>query len=573
MSYIKASFPALADYQSAVSESGHEWERMLDDLATRLEPVRASWTGAAAAGFDRSRADWESAAHGLREVLREVEDRVGTIQDNYRSAIGASAALWQGGGGAAAEGTVAMSAPPSGSGDGFEITVDDLRSTVATFKNLQDQLVHAARDATDQLRGIVAMGGDDRILAVWRDRYDPMVASVLAALNGVVAVFGGIAVKLTLTANTYLDAEEASGAPHVDRLPPPGAVESFRAPIPPSSTGPGPEAHVPEFLAQFWPNAWPDRMEAAGRIWTRLADTYADILEQAESAFLALTVANNGETFSLITGYWRMLKSPGLATPDRPFNVLYLAMAALGSAPTALAETVRAAQDHVIEEVQRASDEAWLAEIYATIVDVLMTRGASERIVWLATLVKAGVYIAPYGDQYQQMVRAYADAHAEDQRAALELFATTHPDATTEGPRLREVTDIAMGELRGKWDQVQGDHPHPDQINCGTEAQHHILDGDPPANPNEPWDGGHGPGRGRPGKSEFPGTWSDGKVIDESLSLARNPDTPPVPGNRPGTWKIEGWRDGVKIRVIVDPQGNVITAYPLDGTGVVRNPR
>jgi hypothetical protein len=54
--------------------------------------------------------------------------------------------------------------------------------------------------------------------------------------------------------------------------------------------------------------------------------------------------------------------------------------------------------------------------------------------------------------------------------------------------------------------------------------------------------------------------------------VARNPD----PGSEPvfdedrGAWRVEGVRDGVRIRSYVTEQGDV-TGHPLDGPGVHRN--
>lgn len=54
------------------------------------------------------------------------------------------------------------------------------------------------------------------------------------------------------------------------------------------------------------------------------------------------------------------------------------------------------------------------------------------------------------------------------------------------------------------------------------------------------------------------------------MDVAKNPDQPPVLQNN-GNWACIGTRNGVEIKVIVDSNGNVITAYPLGGKGVTRN--
>jgi hypothetical protein len=93
----------------------------------------------------------------------------------------------------------------------------------------------------------------------------------------------------------------------------------------------------------------------------------------------------------------------------------------------------------------------------------------------------------------------------------------------------------------------------------------HILDGDRTG-------GGHGPGRGVSGKSEFPGTLTDGEIIDGILAIANDPasypgGTIPTTGSRV---RLQGSILGAPTAIIVDPTaGEVVTAYPL---GVPRNP-
>lgn len=97
------------------------------------------------------------------------------------------------------------------------------------------------------------------------------------------------------------------------------------------------------------------------------------------------------------------------------------------------------------------------------------------------------------------------------------------------------------------------------------ERRRHILEGDATG-------GGHGPGRGIPGKSEFPSRWSDNQVINYISDIIRDPHSQwtQQPGKPPLRWRIEGTRDGVNIRIIVEPQGQgVITAFP---TNRPRNP-
>ncbi len=95
----------------------------------------------------------------------------------------------------------------------------------------------------------------------------------------------------------------------------------------------------------------------------------------------------------------------------------------------------------------------------------------------------------------------------------------------------------------------------------------HILYGDE-LNPRS---GGHLYGVNRPGKTEFPRDWDEGMIAREVADVARRPDRTPVEQFN-GTWVASGVRRGVRIEVVVRPDGTVITGYPVDGAGVRRNP-
>jgi len=79
-------------------------------------------------------------------------------------------------------------------------------------------------------------------------------------------------------------------------------------------------------------------------------------------------------------------------------------------------------------------------------------------------------------------------------------------------------------------------------------------------------------GAGTPGKTEFPESWSDDDILDAIREVAGN-GAVDRPAHREGDLVIVGEVDGVIIEVVVQPNGEVRTAYPLSGKGVVRNPR
>jgi hypothetical protein len=101
----------------------------------------------------------------------------------------------------------------------------------------------------------------------------------------------------------------------------------------------------------------------------------------------------------------------------------------------------------------------------------------------------------------------------------------------------------------------------------------HILDGDATG-------GGHGPGRGISGKSEFPSRWSDDDVMAYISDVVTDPNATHTQltgragatttrAGDPVRYSAEGTRDGIDIKVIYDSSGEIITGFP---TNVPRNP-
>ena len=77
-------------------------------------------------------------------------------------------------------------------------------------------------------------------------------------------------------------------------------------------------------------------------------------------------------------------------------------------------------------------------------------------------------------------------------------------------------------------------------------------------------------GRNIPGKSEFPPRWSDDRVIKEIESVANDPASSRQPGRKDHT-DVEGTRDGIDIKVVIESDGKtIVTSFP---TNVPRNPR
>jgi len=93
----------------------------------------------------------------------------------------------------------------------------------------------------------------------------------------------------------------------------------------------------------------------------------------------------------------------------------------------------------------------------------------------------------------------------------------------------------------------------------------HILDGDGPTS------GGHRFGTGIPGKSEFPKSWSDQKIINVISDMAADPKVQWSKPDARGYATASATHEGVDVKVVYDTKnGRVVTAYP---TNTPKNPK
>lgn len=132
----------------------------------------------------------------------------------------------------------------------------------------------------------------------------------------------------------------------------------------------------------------------------------------------------------------------------------------------------------------------------------------------------------------------------------------------------RPPEDAGSREDRSGWDSVDVvDRPAMEDIRMSSERTTHILDGDETG-------GGHRHGVGVPGKTEFPASWDDKKIIDMVVDVARRPDLPPKHQEWNDRWVVRGTRDDVGVVVVMARDGGIRTSWPTpDSPGVVKNPK
>lgn len=94
-------------------------------------------------------------------------------------------------------------------------------------------------------------------------------------------------------------------------------------------------------------------------------------------------------------------------------------------------------------------------------------------------------------------------------------------------------------------------------VDLSTPARrNHILYGDRTG-------GGHRPGLGKPGKSEWPAGHSDDSIMHDISDVATDPALSRKQG-RYGRAVTAGSRNGVDITVIQNQDGSIVTGYPTN---------
>jgi Bacterial EndoU nuclease len=496
---------------------------------------------------------------------------------------------------------------------GFAVRIDDLHTAAGEFTQLRRDAERLL--AAGALGGSGGMAGRDPVLAAWRARYDAMAAAQWAASTAAVATLGAIATKLAGTADTYVAAEHTAAA-RVDRPPhgvsgqedgrrtgapaagarapgadgrsppqsagtfgasghpssredpaggagePRSAAEAGGGPAPgadegpPPSTGPG-GPDVPDATAAYYPGGDPERLRAAAAHWAMLAEGMNRIAGNGDAVFRRLVDTGDGVAFRAMQTFWARRFTP--CATDPLFNAVVNGAGVLRDSCRELAELI---------EHTRAAVRGAAAEAVADMEPLKLPARLFGKLAWnipeLELLVGMGAlavaYLNDYRDNYLFALDRLVERLRPDDEQRLRRVAMLSPPV---GSGLTDAGSVAeLPQTGAAWDTAMGPHPMPDAIHVTPDQVAHILVGDQSG-------GGHAPGTGRAGQSEFPTGWGTERILAATLDVARAPET--LRRGRHGRWVAEGVQDGVRIRVVVGPDGFIITSIPLSGPGVVRN--
>lgn len=95
MTELRVSFAALENMRGAIEQSIEAVEDGLGALDEQVRWLSQVWDGAAAAGFQRTAADWASASRDLRDQLALLHQLVTNAYDNHAAALRTNINMWR----------------------------------------------------------------------------------------------------------------------------------------------------------------------------------------------------------------------------------------------------------------------------------------------------------------------------------------------------------------------------------------------------------------------------------------------------------------------------------------------
>ena len=94
MSDLKVDFAALSIAAADIRAGAGKLEATLADMDAALQPLRASWTGEAAASYEASKARWTAALTDMKALLAEIGRAVDASGQDYQSTERTNASRW-----------------------------------------------------------------------------------------------------------------------------------------------------------------------------------------------------------------------------------------------------------------------------------------------------------------------------------------------------------------------------------------------------------------------------------------------------------------------------------------------
>ncbi|MGH3342650.1 MAG: WXG100 family type VII secretion target [Carbonactinosporaceae bacterium] len=92
--HIMVQFGAVEQARTDVSQTANSLNQQLGDLKAYLQPLVASWTGAAATDYQAKQAQWDQAQQNLNDILAQISLALGRAHDGYQGTEMRNRQMW-----------------------------------------------------------------------------------------------------------------------------------------------------------------------------------------------------------------------------------------------------------------------------------------------------------------------------------------------------------------------------------------------------------------------------------------------------------------------------------------------
>lgn len=83
---FKANFGGIATASADIIGGANKIESQLNDMDSRLAPLRSDWTGSAAESYQQAKAKWTQAISEMKQLLTEIGSQVGRDGEEFQGA-------------------------------------------------------------------------------------------------------------------------------------------------------------------------------------------------------------------------------------------------------------------------------------------------------------------------------------------------------------------------------------------------------------------------------------------------------------------------------------------------------
>jgi early secretory antigenic target protein ESAT-6 len=94
MSEVSVNFGAMQTGVSDIQARYSAIQAKLDDLKAYLEPMRATWTGAAKESYEAKQREWDQSAGDLQQILNSIGQALNGAHDDFHAGESRNTSMW-----------------------------------------------------------------------------------------------------------------------------------------------------------------------------------------------------------------------------------------------------------------------------------------------------------------------------------------------------------------------------------------------------------------------------------------------------------------------------------------------